>query len=99
VIAAMSAGLLGFDSSAQLIDSVDDTRMGLDEVGSGLLGTFQLADLGIEAGALAFGRPHAGFRRVPPCTLGALKRGGADLEVVAAPESSNEPAVGVFGTA
>ena len=47
----------GFDGSVQLVDTVDELRMDLDEVGSGLSRIFELTDLSGKTGPLAFEKP------------------------------------------
>jgi len=82
-----------------LVDSVDDLRMGLDEVGSRLLRSFELADLGGEPGPLAFEKPSVRFGRTLPGTLGHLERCGTGLEVSAASVPTEEPTAGILGAA
>jgi hypothetical protein len=57
-----------------LFDSIDELRVGLDEVGSGLSRILELADLSGEPGPRAFEKPSVRFGRALPGTLGLLER-------------------------
>jgi hypothetical protein len=81
-----------------LVDSVDELRVGLDEVGSGFLRIFELADLSGEPGPLAFEKLSVRFGRALPATLGHLERGGTGLEVFAAAMLGEEPTAAILGT-
>jgi hypothetical protein len=82
-----------------LVDSVDELRMGLDEVGSRLLRSFELAALGGEPGPLVFEKPSVRFGRTLPGTLGHLERCGTGLKVSAASVPTEEPMAGILGAA
>ena len=96
---AICAGLLGFDGSMQLADPVDDVSVRLDEVGSGLLRIFELADLSSEPGPLALEKPSVRFGCLLPGTFGCLQRGGAALETLTAAVPGEEPTAGILGSA
>ena len=93
----MRAGLLGMYGSAQLVDPVDELRVGLDELGSCPLRSFELARVVAEPGPLAFEKPGIGFGRLLPSTLGRLQRRATGPEVFAASVPGEKPAVGVLG--
>jgi hypothetical protein len=86
----MWAGLLGFDGSVQLVDPVDELRVGLDELGSCLLRSFELERLAAEPGPLGFETPSVRFGRVLPGTLSGVQGGGAGRETSAAAVSGEE---------
>ena len=86
----MWAGLLGFDGSVQLVDPVDELRVGLDELGSCLLRSFELERLAAEPGPLGFENPSVRFGRVLPGTLSGVQGGGAGRETSAAAVSGEE---------
>jgi hypothetical protein len=79
-----------------LVDSVDELRVGLDEVGSRLLRSFELADLSGKTGPLAFEKPSVRFGRALPGTLGHFERCGTGLDVLAASVPGEEPTAGVL---
>jgi len=73
--------------------------MALDEVGSGLLGIFELTDLSGRTGPLTFEKPSVRSGRALPGMLRRLQPGGTGLEVVAAAVPEEESAVRVLDTA
>jgi hypothetical protein len=91
---AICTGLLGFDGSAQLADPVDELRVRLDEVSSGLV----RADLSGEPASLALEKPSVRFGCLLPGTFGCLQRGSAALETFAAAVPGEEPKAGILGT-
>ncbi len=95
----MRAGLLGMYGSAQLVDPVDELRVGLDELGSCPLRSFELARVVAEPGPLAFEKPGIGFGRLLPSTLSRLQGGDTGRETCAAPVPGEEPTVGILGAA
>jgi hypothetical protein len=82
-----------------LVDSIDELRVGLDEVGSRLLGIFELANLSGESEPFAFERPGIEFGRVLPGMLSRSQPGGTGLEVIAVPVSGKESTVGILDAA
>jgi hypothetical protein len=96
---AICAGLPGFDGSAQLADPVDELRVRLDEVGSGLLGILEVAGLSSEPGSLALEKPSVRFGCLLPGTFGCPQRGGAGVEVLTPAVPGEEPTAGVLGSA
>jgi hypothetical protein len=70
--------------------------MALDEVGSGLLRVFELADLSGKTGPLAFEKPSVRFGRALPGTLGRLQPGAIGLDVLAASMSGEDSAAGIL---
>jgi len=95
----MRAGLLGMYGSAQLVDPVDELRVGLDELGSCPLRSFELARVVAEPGPLAFEKPGIGFGRLLPSTLSRLQGGDTGRETCAASVPGEEPTVGILGSA
>ena len=73
--------------------------MGLDEVGSRLLRSFEHADLGGEPGPLAFEKSSVRFGRTLPGTLGHLERCGTGLKVSAANEALTDRLDEIFQAA
>ena len=96
---AICAGLLGFYGSMQLVDQVDDFRVRHDEVGSGLLDNFELADLSSEQGPLVLEKPSVRLGCLLPGAFSCLQRGSAALTTFAAAVPGEEPKAGIFGTA
>ena len=92
----MRAGLLGMYGSAQLVDPVDELRVGLDELGSCPLRSFELARVVAEPGPLAFEKPGIGFGRLLPSTLSRLQGGDTGRETCAAPVPGEEPTIGIL---
>jgi hypothetical protein len=64
--------------SARLVDPADELRVGLYELGSCLLCSFELPRLAAELGPLAFENLGVGFGRVLPGTFCRLQGGGTD---------------------
>ena len=91
--------LAGFDGQMQLVDPVDELRVRLEEVGSGLFLIFELADLSDEPGPLALEKTSVRFGCLLPGTLGCLHRGGADFQVLTAAVPGEEPKAGILGSA
>jgi len=85
--------------SAQLVDPVDELRVGLDELGSCPLRSFELARVAAEPGPLAFEKPGIGFGRLLPSTLSRLQGGDTGRETCAASVPGEEPTVGILGSA
>ena len=83
----------------QLVDPVNDVRVRLDEVSSGLFPIFELADLSSEPGPLALEKPSVRFGCLLPGAFSCLQRGRAGLESFAAAVPGEEPKVGFLGTA
>ena len=88
--------MLGFDGSVQLVDTVDELRMGLDEVGSGLSRVFELDDLSGKTGPLAFEKPIVRFGRALPGTLSGLQGVGAGRETSATAVPGEESTVRIL---
>ena len=69
--------------------------MGLDELGSCLLHSFELARVAAEPGPLAFEKPSVRFKRVLPSMLSRLQGGSTGRETSAASVPGQESAVGI----
>ena len=92
----MRAGRLGMYGSAQLVDPVDELRVGLDELGSCPLRSFELARVVAEPGPLAFEKPGIGFGRLLPSTLSRLQGGDTGRETCAASVPGEESTVRIL---
>jgi hypothetical protein len=82
--------------SAQLVDPVDELRVGLDELDSCLLRSFEPARVPAELGPLALEKPGLGFGCVLPGTLSRLQGGGTGREASAAAMPGEESTVGIL---
>jgi hypothetical protein len=85
--------------SARLVDPADELRVGLYELGSCLLCSFELPRLAAELGPLAFENLGVGFGRVLPGTFCRLQGGGTDREASAAAVPGEESAMGILDAA
>jgi hypothetical protein len=92
-------GLPGWAGTAQKVNTVDELRVGLDELGSCLLHSFELARVAAEPGALAFEKPGIGFDRVLASMLSRLQGGSTGRETSAASVPGEEPRVGILDAA
>jgi hypothetical protein len=70
--------------------------VGLDELGSCLLHSFELARVTAEPGPLAFEKPAIGFDRVLPSGLSRLQGGSTGLDVIAASAPRQESTVWIL---
>jgi hypothetical protein len=82
-----------------LVDPVDEFGVGLDELGSCLPYSFELALVAAEPRPLAFEKPSVRLDCTLPRTLSRLQPGGTGLEVIAAAVSGKESTVEILDAA